>query len=65
MDVNNLYTEIEIDRGLVAVQRCLQRYPEVGRPDNVILELLRISLRRNDFEFEEQYYLQIKGIINR
>lgn len=27
----------------------------------IILKLLEISLRKNDFEFEEQYYLKVKG----
>ncbi|KAI7790206.1 hypothetical protein IRJ41_018224 [Triplophysa rosa] len=61
MDVTSLYTEIEIDRGLQAVTRCLSENPRQGRPDQAILELLGISLRQNDFEFDGKWYLQVKG----
>lgn len=61
LDVESLYTNIEIPLGLAAVGECLARYPEVSRPDEAILQLLELSLTRNDFEFEGSYYLQIKG----
>ncbi|MGL5901976.1 MAG: hypothetical protein ACRCZO_04760 [Cetobacterium sp.] len=61
MDVESLYTNIEIGRGLEAVQKCLRKFPEEGRPDQSIMRLLELSLRRNDFEFNGRYYLQVKG----
>lgn len=35
--------------------------PDPSRPDKELLELLEINLTRNDFLFNEKYYLQIKG----
>lgn len=62
MDVSNLYTEIDIGKGLKAVKEWLARYLEGGRPDDAILKLLEMSLGRNDFEFAGQYFLQVKGM---
>lgn len=61
MDVESLYTNIEIERGLEAVAKCLRKYPSEGRPDQCILRLLELSLRRNDFGFNGRHFLQIKG----
>ncbi|MGL5119184.1 MAG: GIY-YIG nuclease family protein [Plesiomonas shigelloides] len=61
MDVNSLYTNIETERGLRAIKNCFTRYPDEDRPDRVILQLLEMSLTCNDFEFDGQYYLQVKG----
>ena len=61
MDVDSLYTNIDTERGLQAVVRILGKFPDPRRPDKEILELLQISLDRNDFEFDGEYYLQIKG----
>lgn len=62
MNVESLYTNIEMERGLEAVRRCLRRYPEEGRPNESILRLLELSLVRNDFEFNGRYFLQVKGM---
>lgn len=48
-------------QGLQAVQDCFQRNPDPKRPDAELLQLLRINLNRNDFEFNGEFYLQIKG----
>ena len=61
MDVNSLYTNIDIPLGMAAVRKWLLKYPDINRPDTELLELLHLSLTRNDFLFDEQYYLQIKG----
>ena len=31
------------------------------RPDKEILKLLEINLTRNDFQFDDKFYLQTKG----
>ena len=62
MDVDALYTNIETEPGLDAVRACFLRYPSPGRPDDLLLELLEISLNTNDFQFDGQHYLQIKGV---
>ena len=61
MDVESLYTNIDTTLGLETVKNWFQKYPRPKRPDKYLLQLLEISLRRNDFEFDSNYYLQTKG----
>lgn len=61
MDVESLYTNIKTKKGLEAVQRCFEKYPEEGRPDGILLRLLELSLMKNDFEFNGRFFLQVKG----
>ncbi len=61
MDVRSLYTNTDIPLGMAAIRKWLRKYPSENRPDQEILHLLYLSLTRNDFEFNGQYYLQIKG----
>lgn len=61
IDVDNLYTNIDIKAGLATVKKIFEKYPKKDRPDNEVLKLLEINLTRNDFVFNEEFYLQIKG----
>lgn len=61
IDVDSLYTNINTKLGLQAIHKCFQKYPDFHRPDKHLLQLLEISLTRNDFEFDGQFYLQVKG----
>lgn len=61
MDVKSLYTNIDIPKGMEIMSKWLKKYPDPDRPDKEILDLLHLSLTRNDFEFNDKYYLQIKG----
>lgn len=61
MDVESLYTNIDTDKGMQAVKRILSSFPDPLRPDELLLELLHINLTCNDFVFNGQYFLQIKG----
>lgn len=61
MDVSSLYTNIPIQSGIDCVKQIFQRYPDPKRPDQQLLQLLDINLRRNDFVFNGKYYLQTKG----
>lgn len=61
MDVNSLYTNIDIQSGMDAVKKFFVKYPDPKRPDQELLQLLEINLTRNDFVFDNKYYLQIKG----
>lgn len=61
MDVASLYTNIDIPAGMRAVRKIFDKYPDPRRPDQELLQLLDINLTRNDFVFNEKYYLQIKG----
>lgn len=61
MDVDNLYTNIPIEDGISCVKKAFKMYPDPKRPDKELIELLTINLKRNDFVFNEKFYLQIKG----
>lgn len=61
MDVDNLYTNIPIEAGIRCIQQAFEKYPDDNRPDLDLLELRRINLCRNDFVFNGEFYLQIKG----
>lgn len=51
LDVESLYTNIETERGLAAVEACLKKYPQEGRLDGGLLRLLELSLTRNHPHF--------------
>lgn len=61
LDVDSLYTNIDIQAGLGVIKKTFAKYPRDDRPDVEILELLEINLTRNDFVFNGNFYLQIKG----
>lgn len=61
MDVASLYTNIDIEAGIAAVKKIFARYPDPKRPDEELIQLLDINLKRNDFIFDKNYYLQVKG----
>lgn len=61
MDVDSLYTNIPIAAGITCVKNIFEKYPDPTRPDDELLKLLEINLTRNDFMFNGEYYLQIKG----
>ena len=64
-DVDGMYTNIGHVFMLEAVKNKLAKNPPTLNnpciPDEHLLKLLKICLTRNDFYFNEQYYLQIKG----
>jgi hypothetical protein len=61
LDVESLYTNIQTPEGLLAVQESFDNNPSLCRPDKELIELLKISLECNDFEFNNNFYLQISG----
>lgn len=61
MDVDSLYTNIEIAEGIQAIQNRFTKSPDNKRPDKELIQLLEINLTRNDFVFNGEYFLQIKG----
>jgi hypothetical protein len=62
LDVSSLYTNIPIDKGLETVRRFFNQYPDKTRPNEYILELLKISLYKNEFLFNGQWFKQTKGV---
>lgn len=61
MDVDNLYTNIPISAGISCVKKMFEKHPDPKRPDEELLQLLKINLTRNDFMFNDESYLQVKG----
>ena len=61
MDVESMYTNIDHESGLAAVKKAFENNPDPRRPDQEILDLLELSLKNNDFEFNGETFLQIKG----
>ena len=61
LDIESLYTNIQTKDGLEAVEKMFERHPQGRRSDKEVLELLRLSLECNDFEFNNQWYLQVSG----
>ncbi len=60
-DVSSLYTNMNIDRIISTVENALKKHPVPGRPDEHLLRLLNITLRRNDFTFNNDCFLQVCG----
>lgn len=60
-DVSSLYTNMNLDRILTTVLEAFQDNPDPARPAEEILQLLDITLRNNDFEFNGEHFLQIHG----
>jgi len=62
LDVTSLYTNIPNFEGVVSVARCLAKHrPKYNVSNSSILELLRLVLKCNNFDFNGQHYLQIGG----
>ncbi len=59
MDVESMYTNIDHEKGLQAVREAFvdSKDPKL----DAILKLLELSLKRNDFEFNNVFYLQTLG----
>jgi len=51
-----------LDRILLTVQQAFDENPNPVRPDDAILKLLSLTLYKNDFEFNGQFYLQLCGV---
>jgi hypothetical protein len=60
-DINSLYTVMSHDLTISSVKSILQKYPDQNRPDEYIVELLDIMLKNNDFNFNDETFLQTCG----
>jgi len=60
-DITSLYTNMNIDRILKTVEEIFDKYPDNSRPSLEILKLLEITLKGNDFAFNNEFYLQTCG----
>ena len=61
LDVESLYTNINIQDGIKAIRATVAKYPQFDRPDDILIKLLEISLKNNDFQLAEFWFLQIYG----
>ena len=61
LDVESMYTNIDNEGGLSAVKKAFINNPSALRPDEHILKLLELSLKNNDFLFNNEIYLQTSG----
>lgn len=62
LDVSSLYTNIKPDLGIQYIKKTLELAPNPNRPDSLMLQLIELCLKHNDFYFHNQLYLQICGI---
>lgn len=60
-DVSALYTNMLHDRTLSCIENIFEKYPDPLRPDKHLLELLKVTLKNNDFQFYGKNYLQTCG----
>jgi hypothetical protein len=60
-DVTSLYTNMRFDRIISTVKSALDRTSHDPRLCASILKLLELTLKGNDFEFNDEYFLQICG----
>ena len=61
LDVESMYTNIDNTDGMKAVRNSFTNNPDPKRPDLEVLELLKLCLEKNDFEFKGDWYLQTSG----
>ena len=61
LDVESLYTNINNTEGLCAVEHMFQIHPDPKRSDKDISNLLKLCLENNDFDFNNEWFLQTSG----
>jgi len=62
IDVESLYTNVPVDGALKAIKCLFEKHPDPKRPNNAILNLLKIILLNNDFTFLDKHFIQISGV---
>lgn len=60
-DVTALYTNMKHDRTLECIRGMFHKFPVFRRPDHYLLELLELTLKNNDFKFDDKWFLQVCG----
>lgn len=60
-DVTSLYTNMNLNRTIAVAKRALAKNPQPHRPDKFLIQLLELTLRNNDFRFNEEIFLQKYG----
>ena len=60
-DVTSLYTNMDIDRTISVARAALDSYSNDKNLNKYLIELLSITLKNNDFSFNDEYFLQTCG----
>lgn len=60
-DVTALYTNMNINRTLAVLKLAFKANPRPSRPDDEIIALLELIMKNNDFQFNNELFLQIFG----
>jgi hypothetical protein len=61
IDLKSMYTNIPIDEGLAAFKEQLDNRSDQTIPTEFYIELLKLVLECNIFEFDREFYLQLLG----
>lgn len=61
IDIDSLHTNINTTLGIQAIKSTFAKYPDSTRPDQSIIDLLKVCLNNNDFQFNDKHFLQISG----
>jgi hypothetical protein len=60
MDVTSLYTNIPHDDGIAACRKIWEQRTDQEPPTECLVEILRLVLKNNNFNFDGNHYLQLK-----
>ncbi|CAJ0933055.1 unnamed protein product [Ranitomeya imitator] len=61
LDVNNLYTSVEHEKGIRATRLLLEKTDMDAMVIDFLMKLLKLVLTENFFLFEDTFYLQVQG----
>ena len=59
LDVESMYTNISHEKGIESIKKTISNDHDPRL--NYIIDLLELSLKCNDFEFNNKFYLQVQG----
>lgn len=62
MNIDSLYTNIDINEDIQAIKNMFIKFPVKSRPDKEILQFLEISLKRNNLEFD-YFICRLKALL--
>ena len=62
MDVKSLHMVIPNDQGIIALKHFLNRRSSLSPPTDTIIRLSELVLTLNHFEFNDEYYTQVRGV---
>lgn len=61
-DVSSLYTNMDHDLIISTLKDFFRRFPDNQRPETELLQLMELTLKGNDFAFNQTFYQQILGM---